>query len=62
MTTKDNPKMEQTLTFLVPNEPIDTKFLGNYLTTVDYISSLTKINFFPKSNNIKDAKQLWQVN
>lgn len=58
-----NPKLGQTLSFLVPNEPLDGKNMEKYITTVIKLYKVGKINFFPKSNIIiKDSKQLWPVN
>lgn len=58
-----NPKLGQTLSFLVPNEPFDGKNMEGYITTIMKLSKVGKINFFPKSNIlIKDSKQLWPVN
>jgi endonuclease G len=57
-----NPKLKQTLTFIVPNAPMDGK-MSDYLTSVITVSKVTKINFFPNSTiRISDAKQLWPVN
>ncbi|MDR2015534.1 MAG: DNA/RNA non-specific endonuclease [Azoarcus sp.] len=60
-----DPKRKEAIAFLLPNQPISTKFLPNYIVPVREIESITGLNFLSnlprkEQNRIEKAKaEMW---